>query len=301
MLFAEKLKDIVGDEAFLADEPMSAHTTFRIGGPADYFVSPSSIEQIQCIWVLCRQYDIPLRVLGCGSNVLVADEGVSGVVMRLGSRFSQIDVQPCGVIQAQAGAKNSAIAKAALSAGLGGFEFAAGIPGSIGGAAIMNAGAYGGELKDVATSVICLNDAGDVVELSAEQAAWGYRESAMSRDGSIVLSVQLQLHLSDPASISATMDDLMRRRNDKQPLDKASAGSTFKRPDGYYAGKLIQDACMQGKSVGDAQVSPKHAGFIVNNGSATAHEVRSLIDEVKQAVLQQFSVELEPEVKFWGF
>lgn len=301
MQLQKSLQKIVGEEALSVQEPMSAHTTFRIGGPADYFVSPSSVEQIIRIKELCDESDVPLWVLGCGSNILVADDGLRGVVMRLGSRFAQIDVLSEGVITAQAGAKNSAIARIALANSLGGFEFAAGIPGSIGGAAIMNAGAYGGELKDVATSVTCLTPQGEVVELSANQAGWGYRESTMGKNGYIVLSVRLQLTPANPDDIQARMDDLAQQRSAKQPLDKASAGSTFKRPQGHYAGKLIQDSNMQGHCVGDAQVSHQHAGFVVNNGSATASDVRQLIDEVTRAVSQQFSVELEPEVRFWGF
>ena len=295
------LIDAAGAENVHPDEPMSSHTTFRIGGPADWFVTPDSIESIKRVVDISREREAKLYVIGCGSNLLVADAGLRGVVMRIGPKLGAIDVRENGVITAQAGAMNSKIARAALDAGLAGFEFAAGIPGSIGGAAIMNAGAYGGELRDVATDVTCLTPDGQVSVLSAAEAEWGYRSSRMANDGSIVLSVNMQLEPGDRKDIEARMADLAQRRNDKQPLDLPSAGSTFKRPEGYFAGKLIQDAGMQGYSVGGACVSEKHAGFVVNRGGATAEDVRRVIDDVHEAVFARFNVDLEPEVRMWGF
>ena len=298
---AERLVAIVGPEGVLEDEPMSAHTTFRVGGPADYFVTPDCIEAVKAVVDFCRAEGLRLYTLGCGSNVLVADEGLRGVVMRMGPQLAAIDVLEGGRMTAQAGATNAKVAHVALENGLAGFEFAAGIPGSIGGAAIMNAGAYGGELRDVATAVTCLRESGEVVRLSAEQADWGYRRSRMADDGSIVLSVDLQLQPDDPAAIRGRMVELARRRQDKQPLDLPSAGSTFKRPEGHFAGKLIQDAGMQGHAVGGAQVSMKHAGFVVNTGGATAADVLQVIMDVQEVVYDKFAVSLEPEVRRWGF
>ena len=299
--FAQCLSAIVGDGNVALDEPMSRHTTFRVGGPADCFVTPCSVGQLQAVLSACRDAGERAYILGCGSNVLVADAGLRGVVVRIGPKLSDVSVGADGKVIAQAGAMNSKIARAAQAAGLAGYEFAAGIPGSIGGAAIMNAGAYGGELRDVATGVTCLDGAGSVVELTAAQADWSYRHSMMGDAGYIVLSVALQLHADDPDAIQARMDDLSRRRNEKQPLDLPSAGSTFKRPEGHYAGKLIQDAGLQGHTVGGAQVSTKHAGFVVNVGDATAADVMQVIRDVQARVLEQSGIMLEPEVRMWGF
>ena len=290
----------VGAANVTADEPMSAHTTFRVGGPADWFVTPDSVDAVRDVAALCRERDLPLYVMGRGSNLLVADAGLRGVVMQLGSKFGSIERDE-GRIRTQAGAMNSLVARTALDAGLAGFEFAAGIPGTIGGAAIMNAGAYDGELRQVATGVTCLTTKGEVVDVPADEAGWGYRTSKMAGDGSIVLAVDLQLPPGDPEAIRARMAELARRRADKQPLDLPSAGSTFKRPEGHFAGKLIQDAGMQGHAVGGAQVSTKHAGFVVNTGGATASDIMHVIEDVQAAVLSQFGIELEPEVRRWGF
>lgn len=299
--FEQPLIELLGAQNVLLGEAMSAHTTFRVGGPADYYVTPENMEGVRAVARLCRDEGLRLYVLGCGSNVLVADEGLRGVVMRIGPKLAAIDVGGEGCVTAQAGATNAKVAHVALEAGLAGFEFAAGIPGSIGGAAIMNAGAYGGELRDVATGVTCLTDGGELVELTAEEAEWGYRCSRMERDGSIVLQVNLKLEPGDPAEIKERMAELARKRSDKQPLDLPSAGSTFKRPPGHFAGKLIQDAGMQGHAVGGAEVSTKHAGFVVNKGDATAADVMQVIEDVQAAVRERFGVELEPEVRRWGF
>lgn len=297
----QRLNAIAGAGNVLTGEPMSAHTTFRTGGPADFFVTPDSVEAACGVTALCRERELPIYVMGRGSNLLVADEGLRGVVMQLGSKLGGTEVTGEGHIRAQAGAMNSLVARTALDAGLSGFEFAAGIPGTIGGAAIMNAGAYDGELKNVATGVTCLTTAGDIIDVPASETGWGYRCSKMADDGSIVLAVDLQLSPGDPDEIRAHMAELARRRAEKQPLDLPSAGSTFKRPPGHFAGKLIQDAGMQGHAVGGAQVSTKHAGFVVNTGGATASDIMQVIEDVQAAVLAQFGVELEPEIRRWGF
>lgn len=297
--FAQRLHGIVGEAAVRAEEPLAAHTTFAIGGPAEWFVSPATDEQARDAAALCREADVSLRVLGAGSNLLVADAGVRGVVMHLGDRFAAIEVREGGEIYAQAGATNAAVAEAACTAGLAGYEFACGIPGSIGGAAVMNAGAYDGEFKGAAISTRCLTPEGDIVEVPAEQAEWSYRHSMMADRGYIVLGATLRLTPDAPEAIRARMDDLTRRREEKQPLEMPSAGSTFKRPEGYFAGKLIQDAGLRGFRMGGAQVSEKHTGFVVNAGGATAADVKALIAEVQRRVLDCEGVQLEPEVRMW--
>lgn len=288
------------EETLLREEPLSKHTTFKVGGPADYYVLPKDGFEIIAAINAAEAVGAPWWVIGCGSDLLISDEGLRGVVIEIGQRMSGISIEGT-TMRVQAGATNEAVAAAALEAGLTGYEFASGIPGSIGGAAIMNAGAYDGEFKDVAVSVDCLMPNGIVRRVSAEEADWSYRHSMMSDEGYIVLGATLELAKGEPAEIKAKMDDLAQRRSSKQPLEMASAGSTFKRPEGYFAGKLIQDSGMQGHGVGDAQVSTKHAGFVVNAGSASANEVRQVIRDVQAAVKQQFGVELETEVRMWGF
>ena len=277
-------------------EPMAAHTSFRIGGPAEVFVRASCAQDVAAARRAAERTGAPFLVVGRGSNLLVADEGLPGVVVQIGEGLSGVSVEGTALV-AQAGATNEAVAAAALDAGLAGYEFASGIPGSIGGAAFMNAGAYDGEFKDVASSVTCLFPDGQVRELSAEQAEWGYRASRMHREGLVVLAARLELRPGDRSAIRARMDDLAARRAAKQPLELPSAGSTFKRPPGHFAGKLIQDAGMQGHRVGGAQVSTKHAGFVVNTGGATAADVRQVVADVQRAVREQFGVELQPEVR----
>ncbi len=296
--FDEKLRRIAGADAVHAEEPLAAHTTFEIGGPAQWLVEPATEEQVCAVAALCRAEGVRLRVLGLGSNVLAADAGVRGVVLKLADRFARIEVRGSEIV-VQAGASNAAVAEAACAAGLAGYEFASGIPGTVGGAAIMNAGAYDGEFKDVAVEVRCLAPDGALVDVSAEEARWSYRHSMMNDRGYIVLGAVLRLHPDEPCAIRARMDDLRRRREEKQPLEMPSAGSTFKRPVGYFAGKLIQDAGLRGYRVGGAQVSIKHTGFVVNAGGATAADVKQLIADVQERVFACEGVRLEPEVRMW--
>ena len=296
----QTLQTLLGTENILIDEPMSKHTTFRIGGPADVMVLPRSASQAAGVVKACRENDVPLRFLGLGSNVLVSDAGVRGVVCKLAENLAGVSVDGT-TVTAQAGASNESVALAALQEGLGGYEFASGIPGTIGGAAVMNAGAYDGEFSHVCTSVTCITPEGELVQIPAQQAEWGYRHSLMMDKGYLVVEAVLQLEPGSPAEIQARMDDLRQRRASKQPLEMPSAGSTFKRPAGYFAGKLIQDAGCQGLKVGDAQVSTKHAGFVVNCGNATAQDVCDLIAEVQRRVMEHSGVALEPEVRMWGF
>lgn len=335
--FSDSIRTIVGAENLLADEPLAAHTTFRIGGPAQWLVRPRTEDEAAAVCAACRQAGVPLRILGAGSNVLAPDEGLPGVTLQLTDNFATVDVLPGGLVRAGAGATNAAVAEAAWETGLAGYEFASGIPGTIGGAAIMNAGAYEGQFSDVAVSVRCLVPASTaaagemgaveraeqreaaaectgvggpaegeeqgeglvVVDVPASEAAWGYRTSRMMHEGWVVLGATLQLRPDSPAAIRARMDDLARRRAEKQPLEMPSAGSTFKRPEGHFAGKLIQDAGCQGLCVGDAQVSTKHAGFVVNIGNATAADVLALIAEVQHRVREASGVSLAPEVRLW--
>ena len=296
----DQLRFFAGEENVFANEPMANHTTFKIGGPADYLVTPQSANDVRYVAECVRDHGVPLRVIGLGSDLLVADEGLRGVVVKLAENLAGIKVEGTRVI-AEAGASNEAVAFAALEAGLTGYEFASGIPGTIGGAAIMNAGAYDGQFSDVAVSLTCLTPEGDIVEVSRKEADWSYRHSMMDKCGYIVLSAVLQLSEGDPAEIKAYMEDLKQRRESKQPLEMPSAGSTFKRPEGYYAGKLIQDADLMGYAVGGAQVSTKHAGFVVNAGGATAADVRQLIADVQDRIFDMEGVRLEPEVRMWGF
>lgn len=297
----ESLNLAAGRANVLCDEPMCDHTTFRVGGPADYFVMPNTVEAVHDVMACCRERGVTCYVLGHGSNVLVSDAGLRGVVLQISSNLGAVDVREDGVIVAQAGASNAKVAACAQRAGLAGFEFAAGIPGTIGGAAIMNAGAYGGEFKQVALSVSCLSPTGEACEVTAAQAAWSYRHSAMMDSGLTIMSATLQLHADDPELIRERMAELASKRQEKQPLDLPSAGSTFKRPPGLFAGKLIQDAGMQGYTVGGAQVSTKHAGFVVNVGGASAADVLQVIRDVQARVLDEFGVSLECEVRLWGF
>lgn len=293
------LAGLVPEENILVNEPMRKHTTFRIGGEAACYVKIENAKQLAAVQGCLKEMDVPILVLGNGSNLLVCDDGFYGVVLEICDKMSDIRVDGMKMI-VQAGALMSKIARVAYENGLTGFEFAAGIPGTIGGGTVMNAGAYGGELKQVITSVKMLNDSGEFVELSGEEMEFGYRTSIVKKKPLIVLEVTLQLQEGNKEDILAVMEDLAFRRRDKQPLEYPSAGSTFKRPEGYFAGKLIQDAGLKGCKIGGAQVSEKHAGFVVNAKNATAADVRAVIEHVKKTVKEQFGVELEPEVRFLG-
>ncbi len=289
----------LGSDNVRLHEPMKKHTTFRIGGPADYYLCPHSTEELQKILQICRENNIDFFILGNGSNLLVSDKGYRGAVIQLWKNFSDIMVEETAVT-VKAGALLSKVAAEALEEGLTGMEFASGIPGTIGGAVVMNAGAYGGEMKDIIKEVTVLTKKGEILTLSKEEMKFGYRTSAVKEKGYVVISVVLQLEKGDKEEIRKVMDDLKERRVTKQPLDMPSAGSTFKRPEGYFAGKLIMDAGLRGFSVGGAQISEKHCGFVVNKGNATAADVLGLIGEVQKRVQEQFGVVLEPEVKFLG-
>lgn len=299
MSLYEELCNILGSAQVLADEPMSRHTTFRVGGPADYFVVPRSTDEIKDTIALCKKADVPYYILGNGSNLLVGDKGYRGVVIQIYRNLNEIRTEG-NEISAQAGALLSKIAAEALSHSLKGFEFASGIPGTLGGAVMMNAGAYGGEMKQVLKSAVVLTPDGEVKTLSAEELELDYRTSIVAKKGYIVLEAVLSLDKGDAEAIRTYMEELREKRVTKQPLEYPSAGSTFKRPEGYFAGKLIEDAGLRGFRVGDAQVSEKHCGFVINRGGATAAEIVSLMEQVADRVEASAGVRLEPEVKRIG-
>ena len=294
-----KLVEVLPAEKVLQDEPMKKHTTFRIGGPADYFVVPATSEEVRAVVDVCKQMKVPYYILGNGSNLLVSDAGYRGVIIQLYREMSSIVVEG-EVIRAQAGASLAKIANAALEAGLTGFEFAAGIPGTIGGACVMNAGAYGGEMKDVLVEVTVLTQEGEILTLANSELELGYRTSIIAKKDYVVLGAVIRLQQGKAEDIKAIMDDLREKRVSKQPLEYPSAGSTFKRPEGHFAGKLIQEAGLRGFQVGGAQVSEKHCGFVINAGDATANDVAELMKQVSEKVEEQFGVTLEPEVKRLG-
>ena len=267
-----KLVQIVGEERVRTDEPMKNHTTFRVGGPADFFVTPETSEEVRAVIDMCRSEEIDCHIIGNGSNLLVSDRGVRGVVVQIAKAMNKIESNG-EQIRAQAGALLSEVAAHALKDGLAGFEFAAGIPGTLGGACVMNAGAYGGEMKDVLYEVTVLTPQGEFLVLKEDELELGYRTSVIARKGYIVLEAVIRLKKGDEEEIRRQMEDLRDRRISKQPLEYPSAGSTFKRPEGYFAGKLIQDAGLRGYTFGGAQVSEKHCGFVINRGDATAAEV----------------------------
>lgn len=297
--FYKKLESILTEEQVKIDEPMKSHTTFRVGGPAAYFVMPRTAEEVAKVTELCAQENVPYYIVGNGSNLLVSDKGYDGVIIQIYKQMSQVEVKGCE-IYAQAGTLLSMVAKRALDAELAGFEFAAGIPGTLGGACVMNAGAYGGEMKDVLKSVTVLDKDGNVKKLAKDELELGYRTSVIAKKGYIVLDAVIELQEGKAEEIKALMDDLKERRITKQPLEYPSAGSTFKRPEGYFAGKLIQDADLRGFQVGGAQVSEKHCGFVINKDGATASDVMELMRQVSDKVYDKFGVRLEPEVKRLG-
>ncbi len=278
---------------------MSQHTTFKVGGPADVFVAPADADELVATVGACRRLGVPYFVLGRGSDLLVSDEGYRGVMIALDNLT---DITDDGTaLVCEAGATLESVAERACELGLAGFEFASGIPGSVGGACFMNAGAYDGCMADVLESVDVLDNDGVVRTIGVEDLELGYRASRVRTEGLVVLRARIALARGDAADVRAKMDDLTRRREEKQPLEYGSAGSTFKRPEGYFAGKLIMDAGLKGYRVGDACVSTKHAGFVVNLGHATAADVRAVIAHVQDEVERQFGVRLEPEVRFLGF
>lgn len=295
----EALKGFVPSENIRLRERMSEHTTFRIGGEADCFIELENKEQLLKVQKYLTAIEEPFFILGNGSNLLVSDEGYRGVILQIGRKMSQIRVEGSRMI-AGAGALLSQVAKAALAHGLTGLEFACGIPGTVGGGVVMNAGAYGGEMSQVVTEVTVTSRDGEVLFLDNESMEFGYRTSTIKNHPFVVTEVAFELEGGDRQLIQEKMEDLAARRREKQPLEYPSAGSTFKRPEGYFAGELIMKAGLRGFQIGGARVSDKHCGFVVNTGRATAADVKDVVDEIRERVKDIFHVELQPEIVFLG-
>ena len=284
----------------LEQEMMSKHTTFCVGGPAAFYLVPETMEEVPEALRFAREKKLPFYLIGRGSNILVGDGGYDGAIIEIGKGLEKIKFRPDGTVEAQAGISLARMASRLADRGLTGFEFASGIPGTLGGAITMNAGAYGGEIKDCIKSATVLTESGDRLVLDKEKMELGYRSSIVQKEQYIVLSAIFSFEKGEPEQIKAQMKELNRKRREKQPLEYPSAGSTFKRPEGYFAGKLIEDAGLRGYRVGDAQVSEKHCGFVVNRGHATAAQIRQLMQDVQDTVKEKFQVDLEPEVRMIG-
>lgn len=282
------------------DEPMRKHTNFKIGGNADVFVIAKNIEEIKCVIKFSKENNILLTILGNGSNVLVSDKGIRGIVLQVGTKEIKIEKQKNALVEVEAGVMLGALAQALLKQSISGFEFAAGIPGSIGGAIRMNAGAYGGEIKDIVKDVTVLNEKGEINVLTNEECEFSYRHSRFTDSKEIVIKVTLELPLGDEAEIKAKMDEYDQSRREKQPLSLPSAGSTFKRGSDFITAKLIDECGLKGYTSGDAQVSTLHAGFVVNLGNATAQDVLNVVNHVKQVVLEKTGKQIELEVELLG-
>lgn len=295
----EFISTYVPEEDILQKEPMCRHTTFRIGGEAGCFVRISSPKQLAGLTPFFRKEGIPYFIIGNGSNLLVGDKGYQGVILQVGSKMSAVSVEKERV-RAEAGALLSAVARRAMEYGLTGLEFASGIPGTLGGGVMMNAGAYGGEMKQVVEKATVLDEEGKIFDIDGKAMEFGYRSSIIKRKRFIVLETVMALAPGEKSEIQAKMEELSDRRKEKQPLEFASAGSTFKRPEGYFAGKLIMEAGLRGYSVGGARVSEKHCGFVINDGTATAADVMAVIREARRRVEENTGIVLEPEVIFLG-
>lgn len=298
MEFYKLLGEFYNEEDITVDSPMSEHIYFRVGGPADILVTPVNEEQVVNTLKLCREYNVPYFILGNGSNILVKDGGISGVVIKF-NKLNKITTEG-NCVTAQSGALLKDVSKAALENNLRGFEFACGIPGSIGGAVFMNAGAYDGEMAHVIKSARVIDENCNIKNLTKEDLELGYRSSIVMKKGYVVIEATVELESGEYASIKDKIDDLTNRRESKQPLEYPSAGSTFKRPEGYFAGKLIQDSGLKGFSIGGAAVSEKHSGFVINKGGATAKDVLDVIAHVQKTVKENFDVELHTEVRIIG-
>ena len=291
-----RFTELLGEERVLVNEPMSRHTTFRIGGPADYFLVPSTYEEIGAILKICKEEQVPYFILGNGSNLLVSDAGYRGVIIQLFRNMSEITVEG-NTIRASAGALLSGIAAAAKNESLTGFEFAGGIPGTIGGAVVMNAGAYGGEMKDVLKEVTVMTKEGEILKIQAENLELGYRTSIVKKADYLVLEAVISLEKGDQEAIKARMRELTEQRVSKQPLEYPSAGSTFKRGNDFITAKLIDECGLKGHQIGGAQISEKHAGFIINKGNATAEDVIKLMEYTKEQVYNKFGKVIEDEIE----
>ncbi len=299
VILTDKLVEILGEEKLLINEDMKNHTTFKVGGPADVIAIPETSDDVKKVVEFAIEEDIPYMVIGNGSNLLIRDGGLRGIVIKISDNMSDIEIEG-NTVRVQSGAMMNRVAMEVMENSLEGFEFASGIPGTLGGAITMNAGAYGGEIKDIVTKVKCLNKSGEIVEYSNEEMHFGYRHSRVQEEGLIVLSVEMELLPGNYDEIKAAIDELTVKRTTKQPLELASAGSTFKRPEGYYAGKLIEDSGLRGYRYKNVGISEKHCGFVVNYGDSTADDIITLINMVQKIVYDNYGVKLETEVRIIG-
>lgn len=296
--FVAELNKFMDEDDIKIDVPMKKYTSFKVGGNADLFITPKRYEDVKKIIDLCKSNNINYYIVGNGSNLLVKDGGLRGVVIKL-SKLNNITVNG-EKITAQGGASLGAVSLKSRDESLTGLEFACGIPGTIGGAVAMNAGAYNGEIVDIIDNVLVMDNNGQIFTLRRDELELGYRTSAILKHNYIVLEANFKLQKGEHDKIAGRISDLMKRRREKQPLEYPSAGSTFKRPDGHFAAKLIQDSGLKGTQMGGAQVSDKHSGFIINKENATAKDILDLIHFVQKTVKDKFDVELEPEVRIWG-
>ena len=299
MNLAHIIKKIAGEQNVMIDEPMKNHSSFKVGGAADILVTPTSAFQLSEILKLCKKENVPIFIIGNGSNLIVSDKGIRGVVIKIFDNFSGCKVEN-NTMSVYAGTLLSKVSNIALKNELTGLEFAAGIPGTLGGAIAMNAGAYGGEMKDVVVETECMDLNGEIKVLRGSEHEFGYRTSHILKNSYIVLKSVLHLKKGNKQEIKELMDDLNRRRKEKQPLEMPSAGSVFKRPEGHFAGKLIEDCNLKGYRIGGAQVSEKHCGFIVNTGNATASDIQSLIKHIQETVKSTYGIELQTEMRIIG-
>lgn len=298
-LFIEDLKNILTIDQIKENELMKHHTTFRIGGSADVMTMPNTEEEIVEIIALSNKHNIPYTIVGNGSNILVTDKGIRGLVIKIAENFSDVQIEG-NLVYAQSGARLTAISRKIYEAELTGFEFASGIPGTVGGGVYMNAGAYDSEMKNVIKTVRALDKTGNVIELSNEEMHFGYRKSRAMEDSLIILSVVIELKQGDKAAIKAKIDDFTNKRVTKQPVSEFSAGSTFKRPEGHFAGKLIEETGLRGYTIGHAKISEKHCGFVINKGDSTCEDMLEFIQKVKHKVYEKTGVKLEEEIKIIG-
>lgn len=298
-MYQKLLENIAGKDNVKVDEPMKDHTSFKIGGPADFLVTPCSVSSLCEVIKLCNNENLPIFIMGNGTNLLVSDKGIRGVVVKIYENLNECIVKE-DCIEAYGGILLSKLSDIALENELTGFEFASGIPGTLGGAVAMNAGAYGGEMKDVVIETEYIDKEGNIKTIRGDEHQFGYRTSFIQKQSGIAIKSVLKLKKGDKSAIKALIDDLTSRRCEKQPLEMPSAGSVFKRPEGYFAGKLIEDCGLRGYSIGGAQVSDKHCGFIVNKGDATSKDILDLIRHIQKTVKDKFNVELQTEVRIVG-
>ena len=294
-MILEEIQKIVSKDKIFTNEPMSKHTSFKIGGPAEIFIKINNVEELKLIIKISKQAEVPITVVGNGSNLLVSDDGIRGIVLKI--EFDKIEIEESGKLKVGSGVKLAFLAQKCLKEKLEGFEFASGIPGTIGGAIRMNAGAHGSEMKDIVKKITCMTRDGKIQVISNEEAKFEYRNSIFSQNDYIILEAEIQLRKGNPEEIRSKMDEYATYRKEKQPIEYPSAGSTFKRGNDFITAKLIDECGLKGYQIGGAQVSEKHAGFIINKGNATAEDVKQLMKYVEEQVYNKFGKKIEPEIE----